>query len=217
MGVVITCPVCGHTSQHGSYVDRLDPKFQSKVSKCQVPVRVAIPNHPGEAMAVPCGCDGTGPAREIPPPVVLAPPPACFLPGCLEFAEPSSSFCSKEHADVLVALFSDQKPEGVNNGNQDQSSPQGRVHGEGEESRDERPGLREQSSSSGVEGEYRDEETGELREEREGLETLEGLLGPRHAAPSESVTCPVDHLEARMFALKYFVVDPVCPGCGADI
>ena len=185
MGVVPNCKICHHRSWHGSKIDQLDPKFKSKDitgtdvrTKCQVPIRIPIPNQPGTAMMVPCGCEGdlNPDATPAPEPVVnvMKPPPTCFLPGCTEFAMPNSSFCSNAHTDAMLELV---------NGNQDQSSPQGRVHSQSESGGDERAGLRGQGAKSELEGESDDEETSELRPQRQEVQALDQTDSGLYLAP----------------------------------
>ena len=104
MGVVVECPQCHHTG-----LDHTQPRgngqFKAATSICQVAVRIPMPNQPGAVMAMPCGCDGTGPATVAPEPVVAAPLAACFNPGCQEFAAPNSSFCSQTCQDEMAAMI----------------------------------------------------------------------------------------------------------------
>ena len=112
MGIVIECPRCHHTSDHGQTANRNNrlhqSKFKSDSTKCTVMVRIPMPNEPGQIMGVPCGCDGTALTPVTPKiePTVIVPPPICFLPGCQEYVQFASSFCSDAHLDEMAAMIS---------------------------------------------------------------------------------------------------------------
>ena len=105
MGFVRDCPKCHHIHPGST-----DPRFKPDSIVCQVPVRIPMPNQPGTVMAVPCGCDGKGPATPAPEPVVAPPMPTCFNPGCSEFAAPNSSFCSETCNTEMAALVANLAP-----------------------------------------------------------------------------------------------------------
>ena len=98
------CPICHHTSAHGNLANMITGNLKNNYPKCQVPVRVRLPNNPTIIMGVPCGCDGRGVPTPAPEPDVVAPPPKCVLPGCEEYQVFGSSFCSQEHQDEMVRM-----------------------------------------------------------------------------------------------------------------
>lgn len=111
MTAVIECKVCGHTGhatlhQTGGGKWTAEVEGRSIAKTCQVPVQMRLPNNPGQIIAMPCGCDGQGPALEKPVPEKLPELQRCFNPGCQEFALLSSSFCSEECKMEMAALIS---------------------------------------------------------------------------------------------------------------
>ena len=135
-GMVIPCRKCGHISDHGKQSDpRIKSTFNDGVTPrriCQVPVYTALPDGLSK-IGTPCGCDGTGPDKDPPAPVVLKPPPQCFRPGCPEFATGQSSFCSERCKDEMAAAIANF---GGDYGNTERSSGPGvEVAGQGDHER----------------------------------------------------------------------------------
>ena len=119
MGVVIECPVCHHTSDHGRTANRMNRLAGSpfvasvdgeKIVACQVPVRMSMPNDPSTIIAAPCGCTGVGQVTAAPPVTVVTAPPKCIRPGRSEAALVNSSFCSETCQTEMVAAVSGLTP-----------------------------------------------------------------------------------------------------------
>ena len=109
MTVIIECVWCGHALSSHVIGRSSDGAMKADFAGCQVPVRVPVPNRPGEAFMSPCNCTGKAP-REFtqpePEPDPQPKPAKCLNPGCSEFASQTSSFCSVTCEAEMVKLIS---------------------------------------------------------------------------------------------------------------
>ncbi len=109
MTVIIECVWCGHALSSHVIGRSSDGAMKADFAGCQVPVRVPVPNRPGEAFMSPCNCTGKAP-REFtqpePEPDPQPKPATCLNPGCTNFASQVSSFCSEACETEMVRLIS---------------------------------------------------------------------------------------------------------------
>jgi hypothetical protein len=111
MTVIIECPFCGHALSSHS-VGRAS-EFSASYSRCQVPVRVPVPNSPHEAFMSPCNCTGVSPVQREAPvdEAIVAKPAECLNLGCTNPASQTSSFCSVTCEAEMIQLLSQMTKE----------------------------------------------------------------------------------------------------------